>query len=227
MASNRDLLNLIDLSLGVEPHGVVNFNYLHGLMHGIVKRLVDLESYPAHLQQDKSLDSKLEREGDEQDGVAQIPATDGDGAQIPRDGSGAESGATSASPKQGSRTSVRQYSSLSRSRPSLVSAANDLGALERKLQELEGRMSTMETLPEMLERVSADAGATPVSDMWNFTLLNKRLTATEEGLGKVSCVVDDQLYCHIKTKILLVFSVDQHCGDIFTVVIIYSLYSLW
>ena len=71
------------------------------------------------------------------------------------------------------------------SRASLVSAANDLGALERKLQDLEMRMNTMETLPEMLERKSSDSGATPVADMWNFTNLSKRLGATEESLEKV------------------------------------------
>ena len=92
----------------------------------------------------------------------------------------------------------RQYSSASgggstkrvtsgyvQSRASLVSAANDLGALERKLQDLEMRVNTMETLPEMLERKSSDSGATPVADMWNFTNLSKRLGATEESLEKV------------------------------------------
>jgi hypothetical protein len=67
-----------------------------------------------------------------------------------------------------------------------------LGALERKLQDLELRMSAMETIPDMLDRVSVDAGATPVSDMWNFTLVNKRLTAAEEGLGKVSFIRSEE-----------------------------------
>lgn len=146
MSTDRDLVGLIDLSLGVEPHGVVNFNFLHGLMHGIVKRLVTLESSPEHFQGK---------------GLAGADVLEGDEDQLSRgDSGGGGSGDISASPKQASRTSIRQYSSLARSRPSLVSAANDLGALERKLQDLEHRMSTMESLPELLERVSSDAGAT-------------------------------------------------------------------
>ena len=42
--ASADLVNLVNLSLGVEPNGVVNFNYLHTLLHEIVARLVDHES---------------------------------------------------------------------------------------------------------------------------------------------------------------------------------------
>ena len=243
----EDLVSLIDLSLGVEPNGVVNFNYLHGLMHGIVKKLVELESYTrgesglqvkdaqAGVMQAQRKDSRTQagvmqaqgKDSHAQAGVMQeqekdsgaSPTKDAQGretqtsgkyAQVKdapqaeakgvqakvsetaegeeQDGEGeelsrADSGTTSASPKQTSRTSVR---SLSRSRPTIVSAANDLGALERKLLSLDQRMSAVETLPEMLDRIATDASATPVSDMWNFTLMNNRLAAAEEGVGKVS-----------------------------------------
>ena len=106
---------------------------------------------------------------------------DGEGDQ---DGFDSREDSAPTSPKQQfSRSSIRQYTS----RPGLyVSAANDISAMERKLVELERRVNTMESLPEMLERMAADSGATPVSDMWNFTNLHRRLTATEDGLGKVS-----------------------------------------
>jgi len=74
-----------------------------------------------------------------------------------------------------------------------VTAANDLSALERKLQELELKMDTMQSLPDMLERKSSDSQATPVHDMWNFTILSKRLSATEDGLDKTSRLVDELL----------------------------------
>ena len=373
--TNKDLINLIDLSLGVEPQGVVNFNYLHGLMHGIVRRLVDIESHSAHsgkgrgrssvgletggglyeADEDAQLsrdvaqlsrgDGGVSRDGSQQtggrgyesselskgaqpskegvqqsgddgqvskgdqpskegvqqsrgdgqvskgdqpskEGVQQSrgdgqvskggqmskgaqPSKEGvqqsrgdsqvssdgdqlskdvgqpskenaqqstgdgqvssDGRGVSKDSAGAStggarppsggarrpssggarpssggsrigrdssvgsagsagSGIVSSTPMQ-SRASVRHQSSQSRPRaPSIVSAANDIGALERKLQELEQRMSSMETLPELLNRVASDSGATPVSDMWNFTNMDKRLTATEEGLGTVSPV---------------------------------------
>lgn len=42
--ADADLVHLISLSLGAEPRGVVNFNYLHTLLHEIVRRLVEFES---------------------------------------------------------------------------------------------------------------------------------------------------------------------------------------
>lgn len=74
-----------------------------------------------------------------------------------------------------------------------MTAANDLGALERKLQDLEMRMNSMDTLPELLERKSSNMGATPIKDRWNFTNLNKRLSAAEDGLEQNSTLVDDLL----------------------------------
>ena len=228
-----DLVQLIDLSLGAEPRGVVNFNYLHGLLHEIVKRLVTLESLPValhpagptpHYEPGVSTTAK--------DGVSTAAKGGGGPAQgeAGRDKDGAVSGKDGAkeggSPEhdaeltkgpgeckipseremsldsdreQSLSPAERQHSSASagggstnrvtsgyvQSRASLVSAANDLGALERKLQDLEMRVNTMEMLPEMLERKSSDSGATPVADMWNFTNLSKRLGATEESLEKV------------------------------------------
>ena len=72
-----------------------------------------------------------------------------------------------------------------RSKTSIVSAANNLGALERKIQNLESRVNSFETLPELLERKASDISATPVRDMWNYTNLNKRVLSTEDGLDKV------------------------------------------
>ena len=189
--ASADLVQLIDLSLGAEPRGVVNFNYLHGLLHEIVKRLVSLEGLP--YERGGSGPTPL-HEGVSKDGVdgkesalESITELDSDRerslspAEREYSGDRALSGAS-----VGAR---RVTSGYVQSRSSLVSAANDLGALEKKLQDLELRVNTMETLPEMLERKSSDTGATPVSDMWNFTNLNKRLGAAEEGLEKVSAYV--------------------------------------
>ena len=231
-----DLVQLIDLSLGAEPRGVVNFNYLHGLLHEIVKRLVTLESLPVALHPAAAGPTPHYEPGvsSKKDGVSigggggpaqGEGATGGIGKDDGKDGDGAKEGGGEGggSPEHGAESArgprkipseremsldsdreqsmspaERQYSSASgggstkrvtsgyvQSRASLVSAANDLGALERKLQDLEMRVNTMETLPEMLERKSSDSGATPVADMWNFTNLSKRLGATEESLEKV------------------------------------------
>ncbi len=222
--ATSDLVQLIDLSLGSQPCGVVNFNYLHGLLHEIVKRLVQLEDLP------------LATGGD---GTGGVFVTGGGKPAVPVPGGGGAGGGTSTAaatggatgeetdaaagekepegttgappseerkptsavrPSTSSSTSgaslTRPYTSQQglRGRPSIVTAANDLGALERKLQELELRMNTMDTLPEMLEKKSSDINATPVQDMWNFTKLDRRLGGVEEGLGKVSCHSKSSLY---------------------------------
>ena len=227
-----DLVQLIDLSLGAEPRGVVNFNYLHGLLHEIVKRLVTLESLPValhpaagptpHYEPGVSSTTAAKDGVSKGGGPAQGEAATGGigkdgGKDGTKEGGGSPEHDTELAKGPGERKipseremsldsdrerslspTERQYSSASgggstkrvtsgyvQSRASLVSAANDLGALERKLQDLEMRVNTMETLPEMLERKSSDSGATPVADMWNFTNLSKRLGATEESLAKV------------------------------------------
>ena len=289
-----ELVHLIDLSLGVEPHGVVNFNYLHGLLHGIVQRLVDIESMPRRPATSKSTskgrgapaavpgakslpDTRIAKRGmsrptgvgkdgtgrvgkdgavgigkggavgvgkegtdgvggkdspgpgvkagEAKDGATKGQAREGEGREAGEGVSSAErgvkrqvstrgeaaggdgittqdereqfdgedeqtsdrsvsdgdSGTSLFDPRRGS--SPRQTGTVSR--PRLVTAANDLGALDRKLQDLELRVQTMESLPDMLEKITVDPSATPVHDMWNFTKLDKRLNATEEGLGKV------------------------------------------
>ena len=156
-----DLVHLIDLSLGAEPCGVVNFNYLHSLLHEICKRLVQVEGSQALETLPEAKETEKELSDDE----------------------------ASKSQTETSTPARRAGSGFFKSRSSFVAAANDLGALERKLQELEGRLNLMESLPELLERKSSDSQSTPVKDMWNFTNLNKRMGTTEEGLDKVcECV---------------------------------------
>ena len=74
---------------------------------------------------------------------------------------------------------------FSRSRPHVITASNDLAAMERKITELENRLGTVEALPDLLERKGANAMATPVKDLWNFTSLTKRVDAAEDGIHKV------------------------------------------
>ena len=78
------------------------------------------------------------------------------------------------------------HTSTSRSRPHMISASNELAAMERKIAELENRLGTVEALPDLLERKGANAMATPVKDLWNFTSLNKRVDAAEDGIHQVS-----------------------------------------
>ena len=252
-AGTADLVQLIDLSLGSQPSGVVNFNFLHTLMHAIVSRLGAVESArllagvdsrdggvveagarTREAQQDAASVAASKdgvagvAAGASKDGVAGVAAGPGkDGvagvaADASKDGvSGVPSGGASEREKaegdgEGAggadqakkepsptstppSTSAQLYSKPSsghtgrgpqgmtrRPTSSFVTAANDLGAMERKLQELESRLNAMDTLPELLERKSSDMGATPIKDRWNFTNLSKRLSAAEDGLEQVN-----------------------------------------
>lgn len=73
--------------------------------------------------------------------------------------------------------------------PSYVGTVHDLNALERKLQSLETRVNSFESLGDMLERRASDKDSTPVKDMLNFTLLSNKINSTEEGLEKVCACV--------------------------------------
>ena len=236
MSGATDLIGLIDLSLGEKPSGVVNFNYLHSLLHEIVRRLGIFEeqqqigtlsalnlhqinstkmvpessvTIPDHGPSEISLPQGVVG-GAEMESVDSTPAH----TQVTHQQS--MGGETDSTPKQltpihqqqqqpggdssltgrpSSTAGVRSSSSrLKRHQSGIVSAANDLGFLERKLQELETRVNTMETLPELLERKGSDTNATPVRDMWNFTSLSNRVGSVESGVDKVNEWVDEGLF---------------------------------
>lgn len=253
-SATAELVRLIDLSLGSQPSGVVNFNYLHTLMHAIVNRLGTMEhvqsSYLGSEGGDVTPDGGAAegtgtgatgtgvegtepgggisggdgadgpsgtREGEKEgidgtgsgeqtkkepskgiDGTGSVeqtkkePSTTTTPAAPPPTSDLAESKISTTSSGRTSRAGIHSMADgvphhhyQHRPRSSFVTAANDLGAMERKLQEFESRLNAMDTLPELLERKSSDMGATPIKDRWNFTNLSKRLSATEDGLEQV------------------------------------------
>ena len=228
-----ELVHLIDLSLGEQPSGVVNFNYLHNLLHEIVKRLVSFEeqqqfgvggvtapslhqvesikttqestiNIPKHTTlSDVSLPQGVsttrgenidyspthhpsEQPTDVKDTTIppQHSSNIHSDVKLPNDTTITQTESDVMS--RPSSTIMPRPSSRLRTRSSIVSAANDLGYLEKKLHELETRVNTMETIPEMLERKGSDINATPVRDMWNFTNLTNRIGSAEDGIDKVS-----------------------------------------
>ena len=89
-------------------------------------------------------------------------------------------------PSAASSVGATYHMPTSRSRPHMITASNDLAAMERKITELENRLGTVEALPDLLERKGANTLATPVKDLWNFTSLTKRVDAAEDGIRQVS-----------------------------------------
>ena len=225
-AATRELVHLIDLSLGTQPSGVINFNYLHTLMHAIVQRLGTMESAQIVMGGGRESSAVIDGSGEEtvtegesleraaggdagKDRVSGVPDSTSEGRRVEGEGDGAggaaqakkEPSPTSTPPPlptseladskplssgRASRVGMQGSADLTHQTPkSFVTAANDLGAMERKLQELESRLNAMDTLPELLERKSSDMGATPIKDRWNYTNLSRRLSAAEDGLEQV------------------------------------------
>ena len=186
-----ELVRLIDLSLGKEPCGVVNYNYMHSLMHEIVRRLTFMEDQTSGgggvseavksltALADKQESGKLELLGEEKE-----------------DEAGGSSTGSLVGP-EGRKSGMRRASSRGlRPRTSLLSAANNMGALDRKLSELEVRMEAVESLPELLEKRASDSNATPVNDMLNSIQMSKRMDAAEQGLQKVQkCAGGSVIVC--------------------------------
>ena len=203
--ANVDLLRLIDLSLGKEPCGVVNFNYMHSLMHEIVRRLGHIEEMnggdlkavamgelksKAFGSPEKLLD-KLDEEVHEPGVPAKVEPSSVQA--VPQDvkeavGDDTESTESLLTHSTPAVSLAKRSSRVLRPRTSIITAANDLGALERKLSTLETRMDAVESLSELLDKRASNSSATPVNDMWNFIQINKRLDATEQGLQKVCSV---------------------------------------
>lgn len=175
--ADAELVRLIDLSLGKEPCGVVNYNYMHSLMHEIVRRLTFMEDQSGGGGvsltglADKQEAGKLEFLGEE------------------KEDEGGDSSGSLVGP-EGRKGVMRRTSSRGlRPRTSLLTAANDMGALDRKLSELEVRMEAVESLPDLLEKRASDSSATPVNDMLNSIQMSKRMDAAEKGLQKVPGLV--------------------------------------
>jgi len=336
-----ELLQLIDLSLGGEPCGVVNFNYMHTLMHEIVRRLVQLESvvisrepmaggttiinYPPQLAPVVMVDQSTEGspvkkvsvavtpDGKQTDVTSKQPeapskqpetpskqpatpskqpgtpskqpeapgkqadstskqtdstskqtdstskqaevseqpsgvtgSTDtAKGPSPPSDGGVSEGdskmdgakrldskveelgismmdGSSSPIGASVSHSSMRHPSTTSsigvyhtpssKSRSHMISASNELVAMERKISELENRLGTVEALPDLLERKGTDASATPIKDMWQFTSLTKRLDAAEDGIHRVSYHV--HTLCVFKNVLQTSSLVDEILGQL-------------
>ena len=144
---------------------MVNYNYMHSLMHEIVRRLAVME---------------------DMNGLSGKPEP----GKLDQSSEGDSTGSLVGPDRQKSDMTVqmgRVSSRMLRPRTSLLTAANDMGALDRKLSELEVRMEAVESLPDLLDKRASDSSATPVNDMWNSIQLSKRMDAAEQGLQKVQC----------------------------------------
>lgn len=72
--------------------------------------------------------------------------------------------------------------------PLSSSSINELD-LEAKVTNLENKLKSLDELPnnvDIVKRIRGDDTKTPVGDIWQFININRRLSATEDAIGKVS-----------------------------------------
>ncbi|KAL6435851.1 hypothetical protein ACFW04_005607 [Cataglyphis niger] len=69
-------------------------------------------------------------------------------------------------------------------------AFKELQQTVKQLQEQFQALESLPTTPEIVERLNAKNGA-PVNDMWQFININKRLDASEEGIEKLTTMIED------------------------------------
>ena len=162
MTIRVELDQLLHLALGTPELGAVNFNILHGVLREILNHL--------------GIEKKGKDIGDEGNFSAAYAVLK-DRRETGERANG----------KDEMRASDKQ----TKIPVSAVAFATPIpGSLESKVISIEKKLEILDDLPsnsEILQRAKQKKeGKTPVSDMWQFINLNRRLGAAETGVDKVS-----------------------------------------
>lgn len=162
------LSKLVDLALGSPEQGAVNFNLLHGLLHVIVEKLNDPTVSTDRLTKLQStavhhqVGQKSAKSRRDLDGSESVITTD---SGYPREGTFGGGG-----------------------------LSTDL--LDR-LSTVESQLDALNTLPsgrDVFEQTFGGKGKSEnraVADMWQMVQVKRRTDANEEGVGRLSALVDE------------------------------------
>lgn len=173
------LSKLVDLAVGSPEQGAVNFNLLHGLLHAIVEKLNDPSVSTDRLM-------KLQSAASSQ--PAQHPLAGGQkSAKSRRDLDGTESVVTTDSglPRDGTFGAGSAGGGL-----------NSEQLLDR-LSTVETQLDALNSLPsgkDVFDQVFGGKGKSDgraTADMWQMVQVKRRTDANEEGLGRLSSLVDE------------------------------------
>lgn len=169
MPTKVALAQMVDLALGTPEVGAVNFNVLHTLLHAMLKRLNILDTTAEINEFDRDfLASSKQRSIS---GLSDLDSGKGDDSE---DGMSERS-----VPPVKPRTPYHH--------------------LEIKVAKLAEQMDQLNSLPsnlDLFERSTKTEGdqQRPVSDMWQYMQLKKRVDNNEEGIGKVRQVKDSLIF---------------------------------
>lgn len=162
-----ELDKLLNFALGTPEIGAVNFKTLHGVLAEIIKCL-GVEKKVVEVKDDGEFRAAF--------GLSNRSV---------------ESLAGKGDDKKWTYNDTKRPLSAS----SLKSTAGlESSEIERKISKLENRLSVLDQLPdntEILKRArEKKEGRTPVGDIWQFININKRLSATETAIEKLSSLLE-------------------------------------
>eukprot|EP00794_Sanderia_malayensis_P009164 gene9164-10137_t len=156
MSSKMELGSLLDLALGQQQEGAVNFKVLHGFLKNMLGHL-SISNVEVDVRDFKNDD----KDNDETPSLEE--------KKISSDFS---------MPTSGKSDALGQYN----------------GAVETRVRGLEDRLKLLDSFAandEILKWAKGrDESKTKIADMWNFMNMQKRIDATENGIKKISSLVD-------------------------------------
>eukprot|EP00117_Sycon_ciliatum_P034620 scpid33758/ scgid26387/ Glutamine-rich protein 2 len=199
---------LVDLAVGTNPQSQINVHNLNDLLHSMVRWLAAsgqggsseaaaklpplLDSSGAiHGQSSSGTASAVGGSGTSDGATGEAGISVGGGSGGGSDGAGAGPPSSSAGGGAVGRegTPGGAIDSGVNSPWLYALSEGEVRSMENKLNTLESRLDTLNSLDE-LQRRAAD-GATPLADMWNFSTITRRLEAAEAGVAKVCAMMDE------------------------------------
>ena len=188
MSSTLSLAQMVDLALGTPEVGAVNFNILHTLFHAVLHKL-DIADTQAQLDEaDRELLSQNKDDSGNQDEKT--------------DNKESEPAETQKDPEE-----IPPAKSKSAPVPYQKSPYHQL---QKKVSDIEKQLDALNSLPSNNELFDRTAGKSaespdkrrPVSDMWQQMQLAKKVDANEEGISKVTVIMN--LTLALKVVIMLI-----------------------
>lgn len=168
MSAGIELDKLLSLALGTPEIGAVNFNVLHGVLAEIIKHL--------------GVGKKVIEVKDEGNFKAAFGLLNG------------VSHAVNPTVRKANEEKWTYNEKRPISTSSLILSGSETQELEKKISNLESRLSVLDELPsnsDILKRArEKKEGRTPVADIWQFININRRLSATETAIEKLSSLLE-------------------------------------
>ncbi|XP_064602081.1 uncharacterized protein LOC135468010 isoform X1 [Liolophura sinensis] len=161
------LSKLVDLALGTPEVGAVNFNILHSLLHAMIQHLKISEITADINESDRDFLSGPEK-------MQLLSSLSSD--------SGRDDSQDTHSEKSGADIRKR--------RPPYHQLETKVARLAEQLEQLNALPSTNELFQQIKATGDIDR-PTPMADLWKSMQISKRVSANEDGVGKLMSMVED------------------------------------